>query len=209
MDIDSLRTTILNDAALVLSETERLQYAYALKREIRYNLARAEERTTESVAEHVYGMHVLGRYFHQLESAAEPLSYDRIQSLITWHDVDEAETGDIVSWRKTDTDRERERTASAVVLDRIPALIRGDVASLLEEYEAQATREARFVKALDKIEPLFECCNENGVRVTFESGQSLASHERVKYPYLTDFPYMRRFCDVITAEMIRRGAFSS
>lgn len=60
---------------------------------------------TESVAEHIYGMHILSSYFIKLEDVSNKWDYNKIQQLITWHDADEIETGYVITHRKTDADR--------------------------------------------------------------------------------------------------------
>ena len=47
----------------ILEDTAKLQYLFGLKKVIRYNQGRAETDSTESVAEHVYGMHILAQYY--------------------------------------------------------------------------------------------------------------------------------------------------
>ena len=62
----------------VLADLNRLQYLYRLKEVIRYDEERTEIDTSESVAEHVYGMFILTEYFLPLEDPDKQLSKERI-----------------------------------------------------------------------------------------------------------------------------------
>ena len=48
---------------VIMEDLKRLQYLYGLKKEIRYAQTRTQDDSTESVAEHIYGMHICGVYF--------------------------------------------------------------------------------------------------------------------------------------------------
>ena len=80
----------------VLEEVKKIQYLYTLKREIRYAETRCDE--TESVAEHIYGMHICAMYFLPLEDPLCTWDKSRIFQMITLHDIDEIETGDVMRY---------------------------------------------------------------------------------------------------------------
>ncbi|MCB9819055.1 HD domain-containing protein [Candidatus Nomurabacteria bacterium] len=208
MTLEETRKRIMEDDEFVLEEARRLRYLYGLKREIRYALNRHEEIHTESVAEHIYGMHILSSYFIKLEDVNSEWDYNRIQQLITWHDADEIETGDVISHRKTDTDREEAKNALKNLFANMPELLRVDAESLINEEENRETKEACFVKAIDKAEPLFECMDEPSyISVHHKNNFTKADSIRIKKPYTKDFPYIDRFCDVINNDMETEGYF--
>jgi len=72
----------------------------------------------------------------------------------TVHDLSELITGDLVSLTLTAQEIKekaaRERTATEVLAAKLPPWI----AQMLLEYESQETKEARFVKAVDKLLPI-------------------------------------------------------
>lgn len=208
MTIEETRKRILEDDEFVMSEARSLRYLYGLKREIRYALNRHEEVHTESVAEHVYGMHILAGYFLLLEDKNGDWNSDRIQELITWHDTDEIETGDVITHRKTDQDRADARLALANFFQKIPESLRPTAESLLQEYEEQHTIEARFTKAIDKVEPLFECLDElSYIQVHHKNGFTKNDSIRVKRPYTENFPYINRFTDILNDYLEEQGYF--
>ncbi len=191
----------------VLEEVVKLQYLYGLKHEIRYGQSRHDEDYTESVAEHVYGMHVLAQYFLPLEDPEGSWNKVRIAELITWHDISEVETGDIPAVRKTDTDRLKEREASAVVVDKSPSHLKSFITDVLNEYDNWETPEARFVKAIDKCEPLVHSYTELGKQTQHELQLTVTSSREVKVKYINQYPYIKHFCDVLHDVMEEEGYF--
>jgi len=190
----------------ILNEVSKLQYCYGLKQEIRYGEGRYDQ--TESVAEHIYGMQVLASYFIELEDPMHGWDSKRIFEMITWHDMDELETGDMIGYLKTQKDRMREADAMEVVLSKLPDLMRKRIAEVVSEYELQETIESRFVKALDKIEPLFHLYNENGKTILNRNRTTQMDSRKIKDSYVAPFPYMRQFNDVINDKMEHEGYFA-
>jgi len=209
MTLKETRTKIIEDDAFVLSEVEKLQYLYELKKVIRYDLDReSEEYDTESVAEHVYGMYVLAEYFLPLEDPKGEWDRLRIHGMILWHDIDEIETGDILGYKKTAADRANEFEAMKVVIEKMPESFQKSVRSLMEEYDTRETIESKFVKAIDKSEATLHSFNENGRRIYHKNNTRAQEHRSIKDPYVQDFPFIKKFNEVITEEMVRRQFFA-
>lgn len=190
----------------IIALVRQVQYLYGLKYEIRYGHTRTELHT-ESVAEHIYALHILSQIFLALEDPKQTWDHNKVRQLITWHDVDEIETGDIIGWKKTDADREREKEASVAIIDKLPIVIQNEVAALLHEYGAQESIEAQFVKAIDKIEPLFHLYNEQGKAIAHDIGLTFEASNRIKEPYVKQFPYVKLFSEGIQKFMIEEGFF--
>ena len=186
----------------ILADTAKLQYLYGLKKVIRYDQNRHHEDSTESVAEHVYGMHLLAQYFLPLENPQEPWDHTRIYEMITIHDIDEIETGDTLGYQKTDAIRALELAAMQRVLQNAPAHMHSKMNSLVEEYEARITDEARFAKAIDKIEPLVHIFNEEGRAILLKNHTTAQQSNSIKAPYVCDFPFIRRFNEVIHEALV-------
>ncbi|MEY2665811.1 MAG: hypothetical protein RLZZ480_916, partial [Candidatus Parcubacteria bacterium] len=104
----------------VLRETARLQYLYGLKKVIRYDQNRHETDSTESVAEHVYGMIILAQYFLPLENPEGNWDRARLYEMISVHDVDEIETGDVLGYTKTAETRALELDAMRRTIENAP-----------------------------------------------------------------------------------------
>lgn len=201
---NSLSNTLTE--AFILEEVSKLQYCYGLKNEIRYGESRAD--VTESVAEHIYGMHVLASYFQELEDPTHAWNTARITQMITWHDMDEIETGDVIGYKKTEVDRQRGEDAMDVVISKLPTILQETVKKIVDEYSTQKTLEARFVKALDKIEPLFQLYNHNGKEILMRNKTTQADSRRIKDAYVASFPFMKQFNDVLNDRMEKEGFFS-
>lgn len=191
----------------ILEAIKQIQYLYGLKYEIRYELTRKQDDFSESVAEHIYGMHILCQYFLPLEDTKGGWDQNKIRQLITWHDIDEVETGDMIGWKKTDADRAREKEAGDRVVEKMPEVFRRDVGTLLDEYDAQETNEAKFVKALDKIEPLFHLYNPLGKKLAHEVGHTFDASNRIKEPYVVSFPHIKHYSETIQKIMMEEGFF--
>lgn len=192
----------------ILEETKKLQYFYGLKHEIRYADERSETTITESVAEHIYGMHILASYFLPLEDPEGNWDREKIYNLITWHDIDEIETGDIIGYLKTDEDRVREAAAKKVVIEKSPTLLQPFILDLLEEYEQRESIESQYVKAIDKMEPMCQVFNENGKKILLSNKTTYDEHRRIKDPYVQNFPHIKHFTEVIGKEMLDQGFFT-
>ncbi len=192
MMVEEIREKILTDDEFVLAELERVQYLYGLQRVIRSNLTRKEDIKTESVADHIYALGVLAEYFARVEVVPN-INLEKVRTMITWHDIDEIETGDTVGFHKTNEHHNAEEAAIQKAIASSPIVLKESMMSTITEYKEQQTLEARFVKALDKIEPIFYFLNANGKRVFEVSPATKEQHCRIKEPYIKDFPYMSRF----------------
>jgi 5'-deoxynucleotidase YfbR-like HD superfamily hydrolase len=192
----------------IMSEVKKIQYLYGLKKEIRYAQTRPETDTTESVAEHVYGMHICALYFLPLENPAGDWNLTRIFEMITLHDIDEIETGDVIGYTKTDAMRAAEADSMRIAMQKSPASMQSMMAVAIDEYDVQVTPESRFVKAVDKFEPLIHMYNEAGKQVAIGNKQTRAQAESIKEPYLRGFPLMYQFYQEIHAHMEAEGFWS-
>ncbi len=208
MTIEQIREKILIDDDFVLAELRQLQYLYGLQRVIRSNLTRSEVIETNSVAEHIYALNVLANYFSELENLRSRLDMLHVHNLILFHDIDEIETGDIVAFLKTEQDKKKATDAMSDVLSKSPVLLQNQINDAVTEYKAQETLAAQFVKALDKIEPIFYFLNENGKKVFSVSPATKKQHCQIKEPYIQNFPYIKRFHEVTLPIFERERYFS-
>lgn len=191
----------------ILSEVKKLQYLYGLKREIRYGQKRPENDLTESVAEHLYGMNLLAHYFLPLENPAGDWDTLKILTLIMVHDFDEIETGDTIGYLKTPEMYATERTAQEIVIEKSPHHLQLHFSSHLDEYEAQSTAEARFVKAIDRFEPLIQLYSNFGQGILSIIKTRAEESEKIKESYIKPFPVMYAFYNTIHSQMATEGYF--
>ena len=193
----------------ILSEVRKLQYLCSLKEVIRYDQERSLTETTESVAEHTYSMHILALYFLPLEDPDGMWDKEKILTMITLHDVDEIETGDILSQHKTPEIRASEAAVLVRVIQTAPEHIRESLQAIVEEYGSKQSQEAKFVKAIDVVEPLFHLYNEKWKLVSHKNKTTLQNSINSKEPYIRSFAHLSQFTDVLHEVMDREGYFYS
>lgn len=75
------------------------------------------------------------------------------------------------------------------------------------EYEIRETAEAKFAKAIDKIEPLFQIFSEEGRAVLSRNKTTAEQSLRIKTPYIQDFPFIKRFAEIIHQELVDGGYY--
>lgn len=209
MNLDETRKRILEDDEFVLGEIDKIRYIYRLKKEIRYAQRRNDILDTESVAEHIFGMHVLTDYFLPLEDEFNQLDRVKVSQMVTWHELDEIETGDVVTHLKTDKDIEEAQKSLPIVLEKIPKHISAFAKDLYDSYEKRESKEAKFVKAIDKAEPIFEIWGDGYKKILHLNKTKYDNHWLLKAPYLKDFPLIERFSQVATERLLKNGYFVS
>jgi putative hydrolase of HD superfamily len=209
MTLQETRKRIMEDDEFVMSEVSKLSKVYRLKREIRAGQKRLTPLDTESVAEHIFGMHVLANYFLPIEDIYQKLSKIKVLETVTWHDLDEVETGDIMAHLKTDEHRKRAELALRDSIQNLPEAIRDNVDFLMNEYESKTTLEAKFVRAIDKLEPIIEMYSgtEGYKTILHDIGFTLTKHWEIKTPHIVDYPYIHRFAKVVTDDLDRKDYF--
>lgn len=192
----------------ILSEVRKLQYLYGLKHEIRYGQKRPTGLFTESVAEHIYGMHICAQYFLPLENPTEEWDRAKIYEMITLHDIDEIETGDVIGYLKTDSIRDGEREAKMKVIEKSPHHLRTNFEEIIVEYENQNSIEAQFVKAIDRFEPLIQVYCSFGQHIINKNKTTAEQSRRIKDTYIAPFPVMQHFNLTIQQAMVDEGYFN-
>ena len=208
MTLEETRKRILEDDEFVIAECRRLQTFYKLKTEIRYGMSRKEQVTTESVAEHIYALHALAAYFLPLEDTDKKFDRAKVHLLIEFHDIDEIVTGDIVGFPKTPEQASLGKSAIPLAIEKLPESMQPMVTAILDEYGKQQTAEAKFVKALDKMEPSFHVYNDNGKIINHTVTMvTLEKHRKIKDPYTSMFEVLHRFSDVLSNTLNKEGYF--
>lgn len=104
--------------------------------------------------------------------APEPVDIDRIVRMLLVHDVGEIDTGDTLvfvehGWAER---KAAERAAVRRIFGRLPEHTAQELIALWEEFDAEATAEARFANAVDRAMPVLlnlanegQSWRENGV----------------------------------------------
>lgn len=140
----------------------------------------------ESVAEHSWRLALMAML---LTREFPELDLNRVIRMCLIHDLGEAFTGDIPTFVKTDADSRREDDLFDRWIQTLPADVRDEWESLLEEMNAQKTGEAKLYKALDRLEAVIQH-NESDIDTWLPLEYSLQltyGAENVRFsPYLRE-----------------------
>jgi 5'-deoxynucleotidase YfbR-like HD superfamily hydrolase len=191
----------------VLQELKALRIGYGVKKTMRYSTVRDFTVHSESVAEHLFALHYLALYFLPFEDPEGKLDKNKIHTIITFHDFGEIIHGDVPYHLKTDEHRKQEAEDAKVVFASLPESIRQMASDSWNDYEQQISPEAKFVCALDKMEPLFELFDPINELSLKRLKHTYKSHFEKKAKATDKFPVMKRFLDVGTKDMAERKVF--
>ena len=103
----------------------------------------------ESVAEHSWRLALMA-YF--LRARFPDADLTRVLLMCLLHDIGEVFTGDIPTFEKTDADRTREHALRDDWIAALPPPYDAELRALFAEMDACETKEARLVRALDRME---------------------------------------------------------
>jgi putative hydrolase of HD superfamily len=173
-----------------------LRLAERLKFELRHSWTSQGRR--ESVAEHSYQMALMAMLLHpHLE---HPVNLCRTLEMVLIHDLVEAEAGDVVWFDQGEAKArkaEREQKAIDGLRQMLPSPTGERVHRLWHEFEAGATPEARFARALDYLEVQVQhnlaalgTWDPVEHRLLFSKTGSQAQHDA----------FLRAFADAVIAE---------
>lgn len=156
----------------------------------------------ESVAEHSWR---LGLFAMLVANEFPEADMDKVIRMCLIHDLGEAFTGDIPSFKKTKNDEKKEENVLDEWIASFPEPERSQWQALYEEMNALETTEAKIYKALDKMEAIIQH-DESDIstwipleyELQFEYGK-----ENVQFsPYLRK---LREEIDHITSEKIEKA----
>lgn len=127
----------------------------------------------ENDAEHAWHMSLMALVLS--EYANEEIDLLKTISMILIHDIVEIDAGDTYAYDETakQSQREREEKAADRIFDMLPADQKIKFRALWEEFEAAETKEAKFARAMDNLQPLMlnnatggKSWEERGVRIS-------------------------------------------
>jgi putative hydrolase of HD superfamily len=133
----------------------------ALKGVLRQSYLASGDRR-ENSAEHSWHVAVMALVL--AEHANGSVDVGRVVAMLLLHDVVEVDAGDTYVYDDAARAAQaaRERSAADRLFGLLPGGQGSDLRALWEEYEAQASREARFAAALDRLMPVLHNCATGG-----------------------------------------------
>ncbi|GAT63703.1 HD domain-containing protein [Paludibacter jiangxiensis] len=116
----------------------------------------------ENDAEHSWHLAMMAMVL--AEHANEPIDLLRVMKMVLIHDIVEIDAGDIFIYdaTKNHTNTEEELKAAKRIFGLLPEEQAQELIALWEEFEAGETADARFAKAMDRLEPLLQNSSNNG-----------------------------------------------
>lgn len=98
------------------------------------------------------------------EHSNEPIDVLKVIKMVLIHDVVEIDAGDtfIYDENKNHSNTEEERTAANRIFGLLPKRQSEEMIAIWEEFEAGETHEAKFARAMDRLEPLLQNASNNG-----------------------------------------------
>ena len=156
----------------------------------------------ESVAEHCWRLSLTAMLLEDEFPGTDML---KVLKMCIIHDLGEAFTGDIATFRKTEADAEKENFRFSEWIKTFTDFQKKQFSELLSEMEALETKEARLYKALDKLEAVIQH-NESDISTWLPLEYELQltyGRENVEFsPYLKE---LKAYIDNWTKEKIESG----
>ncbi|WP_278551727.1 HD domain-containing protein [Elizabethkingia bruuniana] len=98
------------------------------------------------------------------EHANEPVDILKVIKMVLIHDIVEIDAGDtfIYDTQKNHSNTDEERLAAQRIFGLLPDEQAKELIAIWEEFEAGETAEAKFARAMDRLEPLLQNTSNNG-----------------------------------------------
>lgn len=138
----------------------------------------------ESVAEHSWRLAV---FAWLLKDEFLEVDIEKVMLMCLFHDLGEAVTGDIPAFLKTEEHEDREAGAINKILETLPPSMGKELKDIFTEMSQLETKEAKLVKALDKLETLVqhnEAPIETWIPIEYELNLTYGNKEVLGEPVL-------------------------
>ncbi|HEV7350094.1 HD domain-containing protein [Telluribacter sp.] len=98
------------------------------------------------------------------EHSNTPIDVLRVVKMLLIHDIVEVDAGDtfIYDTQKSHDNTQEERQAAERIFGLLPDDQANELIAIWEEFEEQVTNEAKFARAMDRLEPLLQNVSNNG-----------------------------------------------
>lgn len=98
------------------------------------------------------------------EHSNEPVDILKVVKMVLIHDIVEIDAGDtfIYDTQKNHTNTDEERLAAKRIFGLLPQKQAEGLIEIWEEFEAGLTHEAKFARAMDRLEPLLQNTSNSG-----------------------------------------------
>ncbi|QQT25180.1 HD domain-containing protein [Sphingobacterium spiritivorum] len=116
----------------------------------------------ENDAEHSWHLALMAMVL--VQHANEKIDLLKVMKMVLIHDIVEIDAGDtfIYDMQKNHSNTEEERLAANRIFGLLPEDQGKEFIAVWEEFEAGETAEAKFARAMDRLEPLLQNSSNNG-----------------------------------------------
>ncbi|MEE1898764.1 HD domain-containing protein [Flavobacterium rakeshii] len=116
----------------------------------------------ENDAEHSWHLAVMAIVL--AEHSNESIDVLKVVKMVLIHDIVEIDAGDtfIYDTQKNHDNTDEERIAANRIFGLLPKEQANELIEIWEEFEAGITKEAKFARAMDRLEPLLQNTSNNG-----------------------------------------------
>ncbi|MCR4806142.1 MAG: HD domain-containing protein [Lachnospiraceae bacterium] len=159
----------------------------------------------ENDAEHAWHMAVMAYLLKEYSN--EEIDIGRVMLMCLVHDIVEIDAGDTYAYDEEGkkSQKEREEAAKERIFSLLPDDQKAELAGLFEEFEEQKSAEARFVKAMDNLQPLI-LNHSNGGSDWAEHGVSAEQVYLRQSQTRPGSEKLYEITDAIIQENIRKGS---
>jgi putative hydrolases of HD superfamily len=169
----------------------------------------AEPARRENSAEHSWHLTVLALTLAEYAPPGTDLS--RVVAMLAVHDIVEVDAGDLSAYAPA-PDQARQHAAESAAADRLFGLLppdqAGSLRQLWDEFEERASLEARFARALDRLQPMLENVKVGGG--TWRDRGVTADEVLTKVALIEDgSPQLGQFARDLIDEAVRTGILTA
>jgi len=166
-----------------------------------------DQSRRENDAEHSW--HIALMALVLCEHAAESVEVARVVKMLLVHDLVEIDAGDIAVYHLDEENErkkaEQEQAAADRIFGLLPAEQGAEFRALWEEFEARETPEARFARALDRLQPMLQNYHTAG-RTWREVGVGADRVLALNQPILADgAPALEQCALRMLADAVEKG----
>jgi putative hydrolases of HD superfamily len=177
-----------------------------LKEILRRNLT-TQSRRQENSAEHSWHLALCALMLAEhADDGGRPLDVVRAMKMVLIHDIVEIDAGDcfIYDAAATAGQEEREQAAATRIFGLLPEDQALELRALWDEFEAAATPEAKFAKAMDRLQPVLLNLNSGGGSWR-RHGVKLDQVRRINGRIADSSPALWDWCERELAKAVARG----
>lgn len=167
--------------------------------EVKYKSKSGEIKVRpESSADHSWGCTILLQYFKKKVKDIDEL---KVYKTLTYHDLVEIESDDTFILDDQTNKKQKEQEGFERLLYKIPEIMRPEYSRFFNEYEKRETRDAKFCKAIDSLEPMIHWLDYKPAWK--EHGFNEENLRMIKEKHLRPFPVMLDFFNNVMNYLIQ------